>query len=122
MRTATITLDEAQREAIREEIRTAAAGCGDIPLCLMPDRDGKTAREYVVRKIDELKRWVAALDAIGWQEQHDGAGKMLVEVDAEFAMWARGQAAELEHAFEWFHVRDEDLDALTGLRLIAEAV
>ncbi len=37
-------------------------------------------------------------------------------------MWARGQAVELEHVFTETHVGDEDFDAYSGLRRIAEAV
>ena len=34
----------------------------------------------------------------------------------------RERPAELERAFDTFYVTDEDLDALAGLRLVAEAV
>lgn len=120
----TVELDRAQREAIREEIRVVAACCADIPLCFKPDRAGKTDRDYVVRKIMELQRWVAVLDGIGWQEQPDGPHRMVAVVDPEMASWASGQAVELESAFTDSYIVnvDQALDALTGLRSIAAAV
>jgi hypothetical protein len=116
-----VLLDRAQREAIRREIWIIASACEDVPLCLKPDRGGQTDRAYVVSMIGKLERWVAALDAIGWEESGDYEAQP-VTVDAGLALWARGQAVEIEHALTEFHPKDEDLVALSGLRLMAEAV
>ncbi len=119
---ATIQLSEAQREAIRDEIHTVSTGCADIPLSFKPDRDGETDRAFIVRKISELRRWVAVLDVIGWQETTDD-DLVAINVDPEMAMWARGQAVELEIACEQCNVASDGRPgaALSGLRAIAEA-
>ena len=106
------------------EARSASlrAGPRTSRQCLEADRDGNTDRASVVRKIAELVQWVAMLDAVGWQEPLDAPNEFVVTVDSALAMWASGAARELERAFDTFYVTDEDLDALAGLRLIAEAV
>ena len=67
------------------------------------------------RKAAQLQRLVAALDAVGWTEPSDAPDELAVTVDPELALWARGQAALPE-----YETYDEDLDALSALRLIAE--
>ena len=119
---ATVALEREQREGIRSEIRLAASRSKDIRQCLQADRDGNTDRASVVRKITELVQWVAMLDAIGWQEPPDAPNELVVTADSALAMWAHGAARELERAFDTLYVTDEDLDALAGLRLVAEAV
>ena len=119
---ATVALEREQREGIRSEVRVAASRSKDITKCLEADRDGNTDRASVVREITELVQWVAMLDAVGWQEPPDAPNEFVVTVDSALAMWAQGAARELERAFSEFYVTDEDLDALAGLRLVAEAV
>jgi hypothetical protein len=117
-----IRLDRVQREAIRREIRMISSEAEDVPRCFEPGRDGLTDRAFVVATIAKLERWVAVFDAIGWLESSGAPGEQDVIVDPDLAMWARGQATEIEHSFhDDFHVTDADLDALGVLRLIAGA-
>ncbi len=65
------------------------------------------------------------LDAIGWEEPDDHALDQvarLVCVDRGLAVWAQEEASKLERCFKEMHVNDSDLEVLSGLQLIAEAV
>src|SRR5450755_1385083 len=113
-----VTLDRAQRQAVRGDIRSIASGCGDLYLKLDETHND---RAFVVRKIAQLQQLVVALDAIGWAEPDDAPNLQTITVDADLALWAAGAAVELEHAMPEFVLDDEDLDALSGLKLIAGA-
>jgi hypothetical protein len=58
---------------------------------------------------------------IGWTEPDDTPNLQTITVDADLALWAAGAAVELEQAMPEFVLDDEDLDALSGLKLIAGA-
>ena len=109
---ATVQLDREQREAIRSEIRVAASRSKDIRQCLEPG--GTTDRASVIRKIAELVRWVAMLDAIGWQEPPDAPNESVGHGRCGAGDVGAWSAAELERAFDEFYVTDGDLDALAA--------
>lgn len=113
-----IILDQRQREAIRQEIAMVAYSSSELHLYFDWDREA-IDRDYIVRKIVELQRCADVLDAIGWQETDSKPA--IVEVDETVAMWARGQAVELEDVLLNDNPVDVDetLDALSGLRAIA---
>ena len=119
-----ITLDRAQREAIRDDIRATAGALGDISLKL---EEAHLDRAYIVRKIAQLERVVAALDAIGWAEPDNAPDQQTVTVDADLASWAGEMIVEMEIALHDLEPRadrarlDKDLDSLSGLRMIADA-
>lgn len=116
-----VTLDRAQREAIRGEMLTAAGDCGDISLALGDRRESGRDREFVVRRMARLQRIVATLDAVGWTEPPDNPEEVTVTVDRELAVWAAEAADELVVSLgESISLRpDADLDALGALRLVA---
>ena len=124
--TTTVQLDRAQREAIRREIAMASSLCRDVELCLAP-KDGRrrdvTDRQFLLDMSARIRQWVAALDAIGWEEpKDDAASERPVSVDRRLAKWAKKEVSALERCFTEIHVDNSDLDALSGFRVIAEAV
>ncbi|MGP0038128.1 MAG: hypothetical protein ACLP4R_26715 [Solirubrobacteraceae bacterium] len=109
-----VTLDRAQRQTLRYEIYIQAGNCGDISKCLeQPDR------EFVVRSLEKLQRTVAALDVIGWLDTEDSPNELVVSVDPGLATWAQDAADDLKRGLRDFVPSDDNLEALSALRLIA---
>lgn len=114
-----VTLNRAQREALRAEIRIAAGDCGDVNLWLdQPHLD----RASVVARIALLQQLVAALDAIGWAEPEDAPDDLEVVVDRQLALWAHGQFQALSRSLSESTPYDMDgaLTTLRALHLIAD--
>ncbi len=111
-----ITLDRQQRQAVRGDIRATAGDLNDLNLAF-----DRANRDFITRKIVQLQRLVAALDAIGWTEPPDAPDELVITVDADLAAWAAGAAVELEQALPEFQASDRDLDALSGLRALSSA-
>ena len=111
-----ITLDRAQREAIRDDIRSTAGDLADLNLAF-----DQHNREFIIRKARQLLRLAAALDAIGWTKRDHAPDQQTIPVDADLAMWAAAAAIELEHVMPESETSDQDLDALSGTRMIADA-
>jgi hypothetical protein len=105
-----VTLDRAQREALREELELYASGWGDFGIGF---RTGD--REYVLRSIRRLRRLVAMMDAIGWSEQPDTPVALPVRVTRSMAAWARREAKSLVVSLGECggvdHASDSNLDA-----------
>jgi hypothetical protein len=105
-----VTLDRAQREALREELELYVSGWGDFQYGF---RNGD--REYVVSSMRRLRRLVAMMDAIGWSEQPDTPETLPVRVTRSMAAWARREAKSLVVSLEECsgvdHATDENLDA-----------
>jgi hypothetical protein len=123
--TTTVQLDRPQREAIRAEIALAASQCSDVEVCLADDKRKRdvTDRGFLLSMSAQIRQWVAALDAIGWEEEADDAvTERPVRVDWSLAEWAQKEVSALERCFTELHVENSDLDALSGFRVIAEAV
>ena len=112
-----ITLNRAQRQALRSEIRVAALDCGDINLAL-----DNGERAFVVERVDLLQQVVAAFDAIGWTEPEDAPDDLELVVDHQLAVWARSQFLALSRSLSESTPYDPEgaLTALGALHLIAE--
>lgn len=104
-------LDQAQREAIRREVDLRLGAYGDFTI-LLEQRN----RSRCLAHIELMRDAVALLDLIGWNESDPGTGDA-----ADVAEYAREFADELYGALPDIDPDDGDLDALTGLRLIAGA-
>jgi hypothetical protein len=88
--TTTVQLDRAQRDAIRAEIGAASSQCSDVELCLgrKTRKVDATDRSFLLHMSAEIRRWVAALDAIGWEEDGGDVSVHPVRVDRGLAEWA----------------------------------
>ena len=111
-----VTLDRAQREAVRRELGFDAHRCADIELYF----DGGDRAE-TVRILALLSGLVAAMDVVGWQELPDAPDLQEVVVDGPLAVWAGSAADDVAQCLVDDIPLDPagDLDALSALRLIA---
>jgi hypothetical protein len=105
-----VTLDRAQRAALRRELGLLAYPHGDLGIAV-----DKGERDYVVARLRQLRRMVDALDAIGWTEQPDTPDRQPVCSSRSLAAFARREAKSLLNAFNDFDPSDEDLDAYHAL-------
>jgi hypothetical protein len=105
-----VTLDRAQRAAIRGELEMCASGWGDFAISL---RNGD--RKYVYSNLARLRRIAQLMDAIGWSEQPDAPDKLTCQCSRALKEWARREARSLLSAFDEFVPSDHDLDAYRAL-------
>jgi hypothetical protein len=117
---ASVQLDSAQCDAIRNEIRVAASGYGDIALS-MGLRGHRVSRDRVVGAIERLEQWVTMLDAIGWKDQPDGPDELCVAVDPELLEVASVIATNLDRQCEGLQESSHTRRTLDALRLIEAA-
>jgi hypothetical protein len=107
----TVTLDRAQRDAIRFNVATWTNGWGDIHIYTL---DGD--REHVRKARWELGRMIALMDAIGWTEQPDTPDEQPVSRSRSLAAFARREAKSLLRVFDDCDgANDELLDAYRAL-------
>ncbi|MGI8921113.1 MAG: hypothetical protein ACR2HD_05505 [Solirubrobacteraceae bacterium] len=109
----TVVIDRSQREALREEIECRSSGYGDIGFAF---KDGE--RDYVVERLEGLRRLVELLDAIGWGESAEAPERVAMSPTGALAAWARDAAAELQRAFTEFTPTDADRGALATLQAL----
>jgi hypothetical protein len=112
----TVSLDRAQRKAVRRELGIYAHRGNDVEHYF-----DQGDRESVVRILEILADLVMVMDAIGWQESAEAPDRQDVIVSDALAAWA-GPAAD-DVAQCWVGSipldPDSDLDALSALRLMA---
>jgi hypothetical protein len=115
-----VTLDRAQREALREELELYVSGWGDFQYGF---RNGD--RAYVMSSIRRLRRLVVMMDAIGWSEQPDTPDTLPVPVNRTMAAWARREAksmaVSLEECGVW-NTTDSNLDAYAAFCAVGNPV
>jgi hypothetical protein len=101
-----VTLDGAQREAIRSELELYASGWGDFEWGFASGE-----REFVQKAHRRLTRMIAVMDAIGWSEQPDSADTQAVFPSRALAAWSRREAKGILSSFKDVEPGDHDLDA-----------
>ena len=113
-----VTLDRAQRDALRQELGVDAHVCTDVVIYF--DRGDRAG---VARLLAKLSNLVYVMDAIGWQESVEAPELLQVTVDEKVAVWAERAADDLAVSFAESISVDPDgnLDALGALRLIARS-
>lgn len=110
----TAVLDRAQREALRNVLRTTTSGYGDFAISFR-----KGDRQWVTEQLERLQGMVALMDAIGWSEQPDAPDEQPVTPTSQAAWWAGIDRAELTEALaESTEVLDSDLLALGAYQAI----
>lgn len=119
--TAPLMLTRAQRVAVRGEVRLTASGWGDLEFGF-----AKGNRDEVRRAIAAITAMADLFDAIGWTEQPDAPDAQPVDVGPNVASWAARDAEALAGCLRESippppDVMDRDLDALSGLRVLAGA-
>jgi hypothetical protein len=115
----TVTLDRAQRAAVRAEMELAASGWGDFAIGV---RNGE--RDYVLKSIRRLRRIVDVLDAVGWGEQPATPDLLPVTCSRSVAAFARSEAESLRVSVgecDPSGPSDQNLDAYSALRAIGAA-
>jgi hypothetical protein len=108
MRTQTqVTLDRAQREAIRSEMELRACGWGDLQWGVT-----QGDRRFAYKEYRRVGRMMAVMDAIGWSEQPDTPDKLPIARSGSLAAWARREAQEIFSSFSEIDAPDDQhLDA-----------
>jgi hypothetical protein len=102
-----VTLDRAQREAIRTELALRACGWGHFQYGF-----SHGDREYTHEQHTRLGRMIAVMDAIAWSEQPDIPGRLPIFRNWSLAARARLEAKETISSFEDMDAPgDQDLDA-----------
>ena len=104
-----VTLDRAQREAIRAELTMRADGMGGD----LPHGFACGDREFAHAQHRRLGRMIAVMDAIGWREQPDTPDEQPVPCSRSLAVWARREAKEMLDSFKDIvgAPYDDELDA-----------
>jgi hypothetical protein len=102
-----VTLDRAQREAIRTELALRACGWGHFQYGF-----SHGDREYTHEQQPQLGRTITVMDAIASSEQPDIPDRLPISRNRSLAAWARREANEIISSVEDVDVPgDQDLDA-----------
>jgi hypothetical protein len=105
-----VTLDRAQRAALRREVGMCVSGWGDFELAF-----NTGDRAYVHGNLKRLRRLASAMDAIGWSEQADTPDRLPMQPSRSLMAWARSEVRDMDVAFTEFVPQDTDLDAYGAL-------